>query len=283
MLPDTRHMNENGKELKKSTYFDRRWLILAVLLIAIGAPLLISESLFRTVFGTRAHPESELQVAEVTLKENDVRVQGDGEWAWSSVQKGEGIFVGDGVFSGEKSRAQLSLKVGGTLELGENSLIVFSQNSQLEPPQFSSGDFKLSLRENEKSKFRFNDEVIEVQGGLPSEVQLNVDEKGGSRLTVIKGEIRILKKGVTRTLSFGASIELEVAPKDSFQSWKKAPRGKESRTSNNGRGWLRDPQSLEPEPPQLKPLEEMRAPAPSPAMPRPIDDIQRVETLKPRK
>jgi hypothetical protein len=274
---------------------DRRWLILAALLIAVGAPLLLSESYFRFVFGGRTDRGEAFKVAEVVLRQKDVRAQSDGEWAWNSLQKGDSVFVGDGVYSGEKSRAQLHLRVGGTIELGENSLIVFSPKDQLEAPQFSSGEFKLLLSQNEKTKFRFNGEVVEVQGGSESEIEITVEADGGSRMTVIKGQVDIQRNGLSRSLSLGTSMPLDSTPEDSFQSWKKVPRGKTpsgapwsgprsaSQGDGHGGGWLRDPQSLEPEPPQLKSLEEMRAPPPPDAMPKPTEDIRHTDTLKRKK
>jgi hypothetical protein len=106
-------------------------------------------------------------MATLERMEERVRVKPAGSFAWSQIEKSDPLFRKDSIQTGEGSLASVRLKDGTMLELGENSLIVIDDLSEL--------------------SLNFGQVVVRKSSGEDS--QITVDRTGKKRVEAIAARL----------------------------------------------------------------------------------------------
>ncbi len=131
-------------------------------------------------------------VGQITFLENDTRHQQVGTLLWQPAQNAQQVHLGDSVFTGSRSRSQVSFVKGGHVDLGENTLLVFGKVQNEQIPNFMHGNFRLQVKG--EMKLAIAGEVTEIKGDN-SEVQIFMDKKSKKpQLKVLKGKA-VVKQG----------------------------------------------------------------------------------------
>ena len=121
----------------------------------------------------------------LVMAQGSVEVMTNGASQWIPAKAGLALQPGDHVRTGERSRAEIFLGTGMTVQKGELSEIVIPPTPA---PVFKRGIFKVFSREPEpRSKFRLPNTTTAAIRGTDFLVQ--VDPLGNSKITVIDGEV----------------------------------------------------------------------------------------------
>jgi len=109
------------------------------------------------------------RVGEVRLVESQVRLRPRASFLWDPVIPGQAIYQNDTLESGPESSASIQLKNGTTLELGENSLVVINDLSELSL-KFLKGNF-IVRGEHEAKKVTIDSKGIRHEEKLPVDLE----------------------------------------------------------------------------------------------------------------
>gem|GEM_PF-6261465 len=188
-------MAENSSYPKSEIQFlkvDLITLAICCVGLAFFTFLLISDQAFNIVFGISESNGSEQMIGTVTLKENDVRKKAFNSFSWQNIGDNTNIYLGDGIFTGEKSHSRVLLNKGSQIDLSSNSLVIFSRVEGIEVPNLISGGIKLKVNGN--SKLSINGNVGEFNGDN-SIVEVTIDENEGPQIKLESGTASYKAKG----------------------------------------------------------------------------------------
>lgn len=148
-----------------------------------------------TIFGlweSKHKKSNQPIVGQITFLENDTRRQQEGTLGWEQAKNKQSIHLGDSVFTGSKSRSQVSFVEGGYVDLGENTLLTFTKVKNEKLPNLAEGNFRLQV--HGEMKLAIAGEVTEIKGDR-TEVQVFMDKKiNKPQLKVLKGKA-LVKQG----------------------------------------------------------------------------------------
>lgn len=165
---------------------DKYIFIVSTIGMLTAAMFLISDNLYNSVFPSAASMrKSKLPaIGVVSVAENDIRLKNKGDIGWKKSMQNEPVRVGDSLFTGQNSRSQVALNDGGTVTLDQNSMVTFAKTDNIEMPNLSTGNFKLTV--NGKMKVMIAGQVSEISG-QGAEIQLTVDDKKQPVAKLLKG------------------------------------------------------------------------------------------------
>lgn len=181
---------------------DRRLLIAAILGVVISCAFLFDDRI--SDFVTNSHPESNSRpkIGNMTAAERDVRHKGSGSLAWIKAHDRADLRLGDGVFTGKESKLKIDLDRGGSLELGQNTLLLFTEIDGIEIPNLMNGNLKIAV--NGSMKISFQGKITELEGtGATISVQM---EDGKPKLKLISGAANIKTNGKKITLGSKSEV-----------------------------------------------------------------------------
>lgn len=168
----------------------------SVVIVGALCALLITMYCFfydNSIFGlwqTTAQKQSNQPVVgKISYIENDTRHQQEGTFLWKAAENRQDIHLGDGVFTGSKSRSQVKLKDGGDVSLGENTLIVFRKIQGNEIPNLATGNFRLKVTGD--MKIAIAGKITQIKGDN-SEVQIVLNKKDAKpRIKLLQGTVKV--------------------------------------------------------------------------------------------
>ena len=139
-------------------------------------------------------------VGQITFLENDTRHQQVGTLLWQPAHNAQQVHLGDSVFTGSRSRSQVSFVKGGHVDLGENTLLVFGKVQNEEIPNFIHGNFRLQVKG--EMKLAMDGEITQIKGDN-SEVQIFMDKK------TRKPQVKVLKGRASVKQGSAPAVELK--------------------------------------------------------------------------
>lgn len=146
-------------------------------------------------------------VGRVVWMNNDIRRKSASQLAWSPMRVKQGLGLGDSIFTGEKSGSRIDLVSGGSIDLGENTLITFTTIDGIRLPDLAGGNFR--LRVNGPMRVAVGGRVFDLDGN-GGEVQVYVSPEG-------RPVFRSLTPGVALQLrSGGRRLSLGHEPSEAF-------------------------------------------------------------------
>ncbi len=164
---------------------------------------LANDDLFSHFRQTSTEPE----VGRIVFVKNDTRHKDVNSVAWGNAKTEEIIRRGDSVFSGQKSSAQVELKKGGVIEIGENSLIVFREMGGDIVGNIDMGSFR--IKSEGTLKVAVGGRVTTIEGHQ-SDIQIIVAKNKKPQVRLISGQAKI-KQENNQTLQL---VERDVASLD---------------------------------------------------------------------
>lgn len=160
--------------------------IIIVLLLALGASLYF----FRAMIFSQDDKDSGNAIATVTTIDNDVKQKKMKSMDFKKAKPNDAIRVGDSIFTGNSSVAQVKFKNGDGLTIGQNSLVVFDDTSGM--MEFSEGNMK--IRVGGTMKIKMNGEIVELNGS-GSTIQLYTDKTSKTvKVMLLEGKATVRNK-----------------------------------------------------------------------------------------
>jgi hypothetical protein len=188
---------------------DKALICLALLLALIAISVLVENNIFG-LFAARDENDSLPIVGTVTLAEKDTRHKISNSLTWKKIKSSQGIRDGDSVFTGKESLLHVSLKEGSQVELGENTLIVFTKINYDEIANLKAGHLKLEV--NGTIKVAVNGEVQEIKGE-GSVVQVTVDRNQKAQFKLLRGKATLKATKSSRPVALVSEASEEIEPK----------------------------------------------------------------------
>ncbi len=188
------------------TKTDRRLIACALLALLLVAPLLISQEYYNFVFGSRNNRAKGSEIGQVILAKHDIRLKDSMNFDWNSASVNANIYSGDSLFVGRNSNSQVSLKRGGKIDLGENTMVTFTETEGEIAPGLQVGNFKITVQG--KMKVILDGKLTEFVG---NGAELEVSTAPGSRtkVKVTKGNIQLKRKNELQKLKTISSGQTE--------------------------------------------------------------------------
>lgn len=159
-------------------------------------------------FGVRTVDQSEQiaktpKVGRIRDLKNEVRRRPMNDLAWSEASEDGVIRLGDAIFTGASSGLSMEFARGGSLNIGEKSMVVFRN---IDDVDLSEGNFTLNV--TGVMKFTVGGKPVVIEGN-GSQVQIVGNKNGPPRFRLLKGKATVkteddtvrLKKNVTETVA----------------------------------------------------------------------------------
>lgn len=200
--------------MEESDRMERVLMRLSLIGLLLCLLLLVDERVYHFVFGAKSENTKAAVIGRITFAKNDIRHRSSVSISWEKAKSEQKIRTGDSVFTGSASQLQVRLKDGGTVELGQNSLVRFSRAHGLEVPNLALGNFRLSV--NGKMTVAIDGEVTEIEGA-DSEVQVEVRKNEKPRLRLLKGAASVGAGPHSRRLVQGQMVPAFVKPASSSE------------------------------------------------------------------
>jgi hypothetical protein len=127
------------------------------------------------------------KVGLITSQTNDARLKNDGSFVWYKAKEQGDVRIGDAVFSGADSKVHVELQSGGGIDVGENSLLVFSEIESQKLANLMSGNFRLKV--DGTLKVAVNGEITTLNG-RNSEVQIYFDKDKKPKFRTLSGNVK---------------------------------------------------------------------------------------------
>lgn len=188
--------------------------------------------------GLRSNRSDKPVIGHITFMKNDTRHKDSSALEWLNAKEDQGIHMGDSLFTGKKSSAQVELKKGGVIDLGENSLVVFKEVQGENLANINFGNFR--VKANGTIKVAVGGHMTTIKG-KNSDLQIFVDKHKKAQIRLLQGEAEVAQKQQ-------APVKLESRSIASLEAPEETP---------------------EPEP-IPEPVTEAAAPEPEPLPPEPV-------------
>lgn len=124
----------------------------------------------------------------ISFLNNEIKRKSSDSLDWSKMSMKERVSVGDRVLTGARSSANIKLKTGGDIVMGENTLIRFDGSENDAIPNLVEGNFKVNVKG--AMKIVMNGEVTEITG-TDSQVQVILSKTEAPKFRLIKGDAEI--------------------------------------------------------------------------------------------
>lgn len=167
--------------------FERR-LLGGSVVIAILALLAMS---FDGFFSGKDSSSKRKIIGEISTMSNDTRLKGASSLLWFKAQQKQEVRLGDSLFTGDNSAAQVALKKGGAVDVGENSLIVFNEVNGEPLANINFGNFRINA--DGTVKLAINGRITTIQG-KNSDLQVFIDKNKKPQVRLLRGEAKIQQK-----------------------------------------------------------------------------------------
>lgn len=198
------------------------------LAIVLIAGMAIGFELLTDTFGLQSFTRQQLGVAEpivadITSLASDVRLQPGESEDWYLAETGAEIFRGDALYTGRQSSAQVQMRSGGGLDLGEDTLVLFDEVDGVLIPDVARGLVRLNL--NGSMRIALSGQMTEFSGA-ESEIVIAMGDlkptqtNSGNRtrtvtFKVLKGFASVFsflagEKTQEKTLRTGESKQMDV-------------------------------------------------------------------------
>jgi hypothetical protein len=128
------------------------------------------------------------EIGELSAAKNDTRIKGSSSLLWSKTSLEQAIRVGDAVFTGKESEAKIHLKKGGSVDIGENSMVVFSDDNGTPMAKINFGKFKIDS--NGTVKLAINGKVTTINS-KNSNIEVKVSKDQKPEILLVKGQAEI--------------------------------------------------------------------------------------------
>jgi len=180
-------------------------------------------------------------VAQIVGLQKDVRTKSDQELIWFPGKNEQKLDLGDSIFSGENSGAEIHMRDGTVFGLGPNSMITIRYSNGMKFANLEMGTFTLKV--NGLVSFMVNGQLMTLEGN--GTVTLNVEKQNPiPTLTIVSGDVRVKKellsaREASRRELKGAKIATE-APvllnnqKEYYHDW-----AVEDWFGRDGENWIR--------------------------------------------
>lgn len=132
------------------------------------------------------------ELGQVTYFINDARQKGNSSYVWQNVKMDQKVFLGDSIYSGEKSKVQVILNNGSDVNIGENSLVTFGQLEDQKVLDLRLGEVHLKV--DGTLKLAVQGKVTTVTG-TKSEIKVEVKNKI-SRVKLVQGQAQVRNKNL---------------------------------------------------------------------------------------
>ena len=187
-------MSKLDQKAQPSRYSTTEKTIIGICLIValFFMALFLSDDLSNKIFGSNEEKSSQPILGRISYLERDARHKHAKSFAWGKARKKQGIHLGDSVFTGASSSAQVVLDKGPKVNLGENSLVTFNELNEQQFANLVQGNFRFDIHGS--VTIGVQNKITTLKGNN-SEVQVYLDEKKKPQLRVLKGEISVSEDG----------------------------------------------------------------------------------------
>jgi len=189
-------------QFKKADYVT---LTVSLIGLALFLFLFLSDNAFDFLLGNKETHQSGPPIGLVTLNENDVRKKASNSFVWQEISNQKEIHLGDGLFTGDKSRSQVKLNSGSQLDLSSNSLVIFSKIDGIEVPELDAGNIKVSV--NGSMKVAINGKLTEFKGEN-AEIEVSLDKENKPQIKLLRGNAEIKPTKTKKFLKLGTNAPL---------------------------------------------------------------------------
>jgi hypothetical protein len=177
---------------------ERTILGVSVALMLLALFLFVNEKWYSKLTGNSDLESQFTSLGRVNLSENDVRYKEGHRFDWQRSKEDQSLFIGDSVFVGPKSQAQVRLNGKNDLHLGENSLVKFSNYNGKTLSDLLAGNFRLQI--DGQVQIAINGQVTTLKGN-GSEVQVFFDKKNQPKMKLLKGAVTVTQEPPTKKVA----------------------------------------------------------------------------------
>jgi len=206
-------MNWNIKKSKKEVLV----LVAMFLIFSVSTYCVLFDA---TVFGLISSDNvknNQAVIGQIQSLSNDTRHKDSKSFSWGEAESGTKIRNGDRLFTGKQSTAHVKLNKGGELEIGENSMVNFTDVGGQPVADLSFGKVQLAVDGN--IKIAINGKVQNIEG-KKAKLDIFVDSKRKTHMRIVKGQAEVNSRSVeprkvaAQDTGISPSSELEfLAPK----------------------------------------------------------------------
>mgnify|MGYP001294735699 CR=1 FL=1 len=204
-------MSTFDNKAQTSRYSTTEKTIIGICLIValLGMTLIFNDDLSDKIFGPIGEKSSQPLLGRISYLERDARHKHAKSFAWGKARKKQGVHLGDSVFTGEASSAQVVLDKGPKVNLGENSLVTFNMINEQQLTNFVHGNFRFDV--DGSITIGIQNKVTTIKGNK-SEVQVYLNEQKRPQLRVLKGEISVSENGAPAKIVKSQGVVLLQGP-----------------------------------------------------------------------
>ena len=162
---------------------ERTLIIAAILCLLVSSMLLFDDDwLQHTTRGNR--PE----IGMIINQQNDTRFKSNGDLTWYKTGSTQKVSIGDSVFAGENSKAEVRLTNGGEITINENSMVLFAEIKDQKMANLVEGTFQVKV--NGAVKVAINGKMTTIEGHN-SELKLEIRKGHAPKLSLVKGDAKL--------------------------------------------------------------------------------------------
>lgn len=176
---------------------ERALILVSLLGFLLTGVFLASEDLYQSLIGFSSDSSNQPVIGSITQSQNDVRARSSQSTTWRGAKTGREIQLGDSVFTGPRSSAEVTLQTGDRIVLNENSLVKFSNLDKIEMPNLALGNLRLSV--SKTMKVAIGGQIAEIRG-QGSELEFTLTERQQPKIKVIKGSAEVRTKDSTQKI-----------------------------------------------------------------------------------
>lgn len=192
----------NNNTNYKALNIQSDWVVFAAAVICMLLTLysLKYDNSFYGFFNTTDNDQSGVNFGTVSSMGKDTRKKTSGNFEWKNIKKEneKQINVGDSLFSGESSKAEITLNDGGKINLDQNTLINFTKIDGIEIPNLNEGNFKIHVKNN--LKMAIGGEITDIRGDN-SEIQIVIDKNQKTKVKLLSGFVRLKQKNNAKQIT----------------------------------------------------------------------------------
>ncbi|GIL16597.1 MAG: hypothetical protein BroJett040_03480 [Oligoflexia bacterium] len=175
---------------KRLTTFDRALFLFAVLACGIFSYLLYDDSILSGFFQQKGGTP----IGQLTEISQDVRQKYNHDFAWNKVRKIQKVHLGDSIFTGPDSSVTVITPDGSSLDIKENSLVVFNKTDN----QLSLGLKFGSLTGKLNGEIHI-DGIESKLSGKNAAFEMSTGSSGKVKITPKSGDLfSVTKSGATK-------------------------------------------------------------------------------------
>lgn len=178
---------------------DRRLIYIAIIGILICLYFLLFDS-----GHSKSDRTGQVEIGSISLSDNDTRHKEKGTYVWTPLDSEEKVYIGDSIYSGKKSQVTVTLNEGGSVNVGENSLVTFENLDNQSVLDLESGKFKLKV--NGSMRVAMQGELMTIDGSK-SEVEVVIAKNKKPQIKVTTGTAKIKKD--TTIVKFDATVVMK--------------------------------------------------------------------------